>query len=297
MPDPRLKVCLSNPIPPHIKDPSVTKKQRHVNTRCDGHVHTRLCHHAKGEMEEYVQSAIACGLQELVFLEHMETGINYLQPAWLTEEDFDYYFKEGKRLKEQYAGRINIGLGVELGYNRDCKEEIQKRLATRQWDRIGISCHYLRYDKQDIHINLLSRNPANFPRARAVGSRKILSDYFDHLTEAVQTLPGTTLCHLDAALRHLPETEYLPAHYNQIQKLLEAVKEKEMAVEINTSGFPFRNMPFPASSILAIVLEMNIPLTLGSDAHAPEQVGRHFDEVPDYINSVCQTLPSQARLR
>lgn len=248
-------------------------------------------------MEEYVQSAIARGLRKLVFLEHMETGIEYLQTDWLNDEDFDYYFSEGKRLQEKYADQVRIGLGVELGYNREYRKEIKRRLATRQWDRIGISCHYLRYDRQDMHINLLSRNPANFPRARAAGTKRILTDYLDHLTEAVHTLPGTTLCHLDAALRHLPEAEYLPTHYRQIEKLLEAVKEKGMAVEINTSGIPFRNMPFPASPILAIALKMNIPLTLGSDAHSPEEVGRHFDEVPDYINSVIQTLPSQATLR
>jgi histidinol-phosphatase (PHP family) len=272
----------------------VKNEGKYIDTRCDGHVHTRLCHHAKGEMEEYVRSALACGLRELVFLEHMETGIDYLQTAWLTDEDFDYYFSEGERLQKKYGDRIRIGLGVELGYNREYREEIEKRLAKRQWDRIGISCHYLRYKPEEKHINLLSRNPANFPRARAAGITTILTDYLEHLTEAVALLPGTTLCHLDAALRHLPEVEYLPAHSAQIRTLLEAVKENSMCLEINTSGIPFRNMPFPAEPILALALKMNIPLTLGSDAHSPDEVGRHFDEIPGYINSVFQTLPSQA---
>ena len=46
-------------------------------------------------MEEYVTRAIAIGLQELVFLEHMEAGVHYFESTWLTEEDFE-------TLKEQY---------------------------------------------------------------------------------------------------------------------------------------------------------------------------------------------------
>jgi len=68
-----------------------------IDTSIDGHVHTKLCHHARGEMEEYVLAAIGKGLRKLIFLEHLEVGVNYFESTWLTEEDFNYYHDEGKR--------------------------------------------------------------------------------------------------------------------------------------------------------------------------------------------------------
>ena len=45
-----------------------------IDLRTDGHVHTSLCNHASGTMEEYVKAAIGKGLEAIVFLEHLETG-------------------------------------------------------------------------------------------------------------------------------------------------------------------------------------------------------------------------------
>ena len=92
----------------------------------DGHVHTKLCHHARGEMEEYVQAAINKGLSKLIFLEHLEVDINYFESTWLSEDDFNFYHQEGMRLKEIYRDRIEIGLGIEIGYNPNSLEEIQR---------------------------------------------------------------------------------------------------------------------------------------------------------------------------
>ena len=50
-----------------------------------------------------------------------------------------------------------------------------------------------------------------------------------------------------------------------------------MAVEINTSGLDSPAREFlPGWEIVAALAESGVPLTLGSDAHAPHQVGRHF---------------------
>ena len=76
----------------------------------DSHVHTNLCHHARGEMEEYVQAAIERGLRRLVFLEHLEAGINYFESTWLTDDDFDYYHSEGQRCRSNTRIRLKSGL-------------------------------------------------------------------------------------------------------------------------------------------------------------------------------------------
>ncbi len=251
-----------------------------VDPSVDSHIHTHFCGHAVGEMEEYVQAAIQKKLRKIIFLEHMEEGINSLEEkTWLTEEDFDSYFAEGERLRLAYAGVIEIGLGVECGYNPLCAATLQTRLTKRCWDQVGISCHFLKIDERDHHLNMFSRKENNIQLARQYDSEKILSHYFIALTEAVGCLPGTMLCHLDGALRWLPGISLTNTHYEQIDILLQAVKNRDMALEINTSGIDIRQEQFPNSRILAMALDYRIPLVFGSDAHKPADIGRHFTDL------------------
>lgn len=236
-------------------------------------------------MEAYVLSAIDRGLEEIVFLEHLEAGIDYIERTWLSEDDFDYYFEEGKRLKEKYSEQIIVGTGVEVGYNSTSCAELIDKLAGRTWDRIGISCHFLKLPATDTHLNLLSRKKQNVDFAIRYGVDSILSLYFTTLKDAVTKLPGTVLCHIDAALRFVPNLQFSNAHYKQIDSLLTEVQNKGMAIEINTSGIAIRQQPFPAKKILAMALKKNIPLVAGSDAHRPVDVGNHFDMLPGFISS------------
>jgi histidinol-phosphatase (PHP family) len=246
----------------------------------DSHIHTRLCGHATGEMEEYVQAAIRKGLSKIIFLEHMEEGILPLQgKTWLSEDDFDSYFSEGQRLQICYLDKIEIGLGVECGYNPDCCEQLKTSLQKRPWSQIGISCHFLKFAGIDHHLNLFSSKEKNILLAREIGAEKILDRYFTMLNEAVQCLPGTMLCHLDGALRFLPEASLTESHYELIDQLLLTVKNNKLAIEINTSGLVIRKEQFPNRRILSMALGHDIPFVFSSDAHKPGDVGRSFDIV------------------
>ncbi len=57
------------------------------------------------------------GLAGIVFLEHLECGIDYFERTWLTDDDFVIFRREADRLKEKYAGRIEVLCGIEVGYN------------------------------------------------------------------------------------------------------------------------------------------------------------------------------------
>lgn len=249
-----------------------------IDTTVDGHVHTYLCHHARGEMEEYVLSAVNKGLRKLVFLEHLEAGINYFESTWLTDDDFDLYHAEGQRLQEKYRGTVEIGLGVEVGYNPGHLEEIQRRLARHTWDRIGISYHFLETDSS--HLNMVSRKQVNIDRIQQYGVDEVICRYYKDLQQAVELLPGQVLCHIDAVLRHHPGIRFSPEHYALIDDLLDTVARNKMAIEINTSGYRTKEEPFPSLTILQKAAARNIPLVAGSDAHCPEDVGRYFDRLP-----------------
>jgi len=244
---------------------------------CDHHVHTSLCGHATGTMEEYVLAAIDKGLRRISFLEHMEEGISGVKKTWLSESDFDTYFREGIRLQKIFSEKIEVGLGVECGYNPKEKDTLLKRLGKRAWAEIGISCHFLKLPGMNSHVNIFTRDSEAIAIAREYGTEKILTSYFHSLIEAVQNIPGTILCHMDGALRHLPEISLNDGHFKQIDELLQLVSKKKMAVEINTSGLRMRGEQFPQKIILEMAAKYYIDLRIGSDAHKPEDVGYEFD--------------------
>ena len=255
-----------------------------LDTFTDGHVHTSLCRHAVGSMEEYVLAAIGKGLKKIIFLEHMEEGIEYFSRTWLTEDEFDLYFEEGTRLQKRYDGRIEIELGVEVGYNPECVDILLHRLKKRQWDRIGLSHHFCRLEGHAEHLNLLSSQKSNIRILLENDPDELLSRYFDTLAAAVQQVPADVLCHLDAGLRHCPDLELSRHHHEQIDSLLGLVKEHEMMLEINTSGYKHRNTPYPPPSVISRAMALGIKLTAGSDAHAPKDVGRCFDRLENLFD-------------
>ena len=102
----------------------------------------------------------------------------------------------------------------------------------------------------------------------------MVSAYFDTLLEAVRTVPAQVVCHLDAVLRYHPRIRLERGHYRRIEMILSAMAERGMALEVNASGCRMRDEPFPALEIIEEAVRRNVPLTAGSDAHRPEDVGR-----------------------
>ena len=87
------------------------------------------------------------------------------------------------------------------------------------------------------------------------------------------------LCHLDGALRFLPEISLTESHYVLIDKLLRTVKHNKLTIEINTSGLVIRQEQFPNLRIISMAMGYDIPFVFSSDAHKPGDVGRSFDIV------------------
>jgi len=233
-------------------------------------------------MEDYVLAACDKGLERLIFLEHFETGIRYSETTWLTASDFEVYFATGRALQRKYQDRIDVCLGVEVGYNPDKVKETLDFLQQHEWDRIGLSYHFMRHEDQ--HLNLLSRKTENMTKCSRLGVRDIVSAYLKGLRVALGQIPATVLCHLDAALRHHPEIIFDDDHHQQMLAILQELATGDIALEINTSGFDHRQQPYPPAWLVRQAQSMGVKLVAGSDAHRPEDVGRYFDRLPSYLS-------------
>ena len=64
----------------------------------------------------------------------------------------------------------------------------------------------------------------------------------------------------------------------QCRRVIEHAADKGMAVEINTAGCDrLLGRPYISQDLLNYCAKVKTPVVVGSDAHTPGQIGRHFN--------------------
>jgi len=117
---------------------------------------------------------------------------------------------------------------------------------------------------------------------------EIFADYFSLLAEAAATGLFDVMGHLDLPKKfgYRPQANVCELARGVIQSMV----EHGVAFEINTAG---RDKPvgefYPSADLVAACCRAGVKLTLGSDSHAPEEVGRYFDEAAAVAKSAGYT--------
>ena len=83
------------------------------------HTHTTRCGHAEGTEEEYILTALRCGFKVLGFSDH--TPWAYATPGFVSSirmlpSQLDDYVLTLRRLREKYADKLHIRIGLEAEY-------------------------------------------------------------------------------------------------------------------------------------------------------------------------------------
>jgi histidinol-phosphatase (PHP family) len=241
--------------------------------KIDYHIHTPLCNHAEGPMEAYVQRAIALGFSEISFLDHLT--IRDVDPGLsMTPEEVPSYFEAVQRLKHQYQEAIEVKAGLEIDFETQHADRMQRIIEAHAFDVIGCSLHYL--DHFDIVTSGSAwRNGEGDPD-------QVCRQYFGQLEKILDYPFFDMLCHFDLfkKFNRIPREPY----DELLDSVLRKVKKRNLAVEVNTSGLEHPvGEPYPSLKILKRCRALDIPVTVGSDSHAPRHIGRHFDKAGDLL--------------
>ena len=245
-------------------------------TQIDYHVHTRLCNHAHGTMEQYVRCAIEKGVAELCFLDHLTLNEQGCDLS-MGPEDVPLYVYAVRRLQERYRDRIDVKLGMEVDFTPDRMAEAVRILDRFSFDMIGGSIHFV--DDRNIVSS----------KTNGSGISPDDAEFFDQYLSLIETMADYScfdvICHLDVVKKFgiQPPVDF----FEKMDAILEKIKYKDLVIEVNTSGLshPARAI-YPELVILKRCFEKNIPVTFGSDAHRPEQVGRHFGKAAEILRNI-----------
>lgn len=248
-----------------------------IETLADYHIHTSFCNHASGTMRQYVESAIQTGLREMGFSDHNPFLDNYVSAYRMRPQDFEIYMNTIEELQETFP-EIAIKKGIELDFIPSAMDYIEAFSKKYPFDYIIGSVHYLELNglKHVTYLNDLKER--NLP--------DLFRKYFNSIARAASTGIFNIIAHFDLPRRFWGD---LPAEsYRDAENALRAIKEHDVSVEINTSGFRTKHIeePFPGNHILEMVKQMEIPITLGSDSHTPDDVASYFSETVIMLKSL-----------
>lgn len=234
--------------------------------RIDLHNHTTLCNHASGTMEEYIQKAIELGIAVYGFSEHAPMK-NFEDGYRLLLCDKEHYETSVSLLQEKYHDKIKILLGYEVDFLEG--DYILEQIRDTKVDYLIGSVHYL--DKWGFD------NPEYIGEYEKKDIDEIWTQYFDAIEKMAQSNLFQIVGHLDLikVFGFLPKKSF--SHY--ASKALEAIKQSNMAVEINAAGLrkPIKEQ-YPSKELLELCFTLDIPITFSSDAHSVDQVGFGYEQ-------------------
>ncbi|NLC07206.1 MAG: histidinol-phosphatase HisJ family protein [Syntrophomonadaceae bacterium] len=220
----------------------------------DYHVHGighRTNKHTAPELAKYIEQGIAQNLTEIGFADHDE---------YLLELDFSSFLY----LQRRYP-QIRLRLGLEVDYRPGQEKILGQRLAPYQFDYLIGSIHFIGDWPFD--------HPAYTAGYAAWDIDELHQTYFSLVTQMVRSGQFDIVGHLDLikVFGYRPRRSVL----DLAGSTLSAIQESGMTVEINTAGWykPVAEV-YPGRDLLEECFRLGIPITLSSDAHAAQDVGR-----------------------
>lgn len=230
----------------------------------DLHNHTPLCNHAKGTPREFVEAAIKCGINVFGFSDH--APMNFDQTYRMRFDEMDGYEAEVKELKAEFKDKIDIKLAYEADYLPGLMD---KRVFDADVDYLIGSVHFIGewgFDNPEFIGDYKKKNPD-----------ETWAEYFRLIGEMAKIKEFNIVGHMDLlkVFNFKPSSDTTKLAMNA----LEEIKKAGMAIEINASGLrkPVKEA-YPSNELLSAALELEIPITFGSDAHAVSHVGYSISE-------------------
>jgi len=231
----------------------------------DYHLHTSRCGHAVGGIGEYIDRAKTMGLTEIGFADHLPLFHTIDATLAMSWDELPLYLADIAKLKKSLA-EPKVKLGIEVDFIPKYVDRIRAALDDYDFDYILGAVHFV--DGWGIDDRRYLDNYG------AYKLEDLFERYFDLLVQAARSGLFDVLAHADLIKKYYQLT---PEPLELFERAAAGLAETGIAIEVSSAGLrkPCREA-YPGLEFLKICRRYEIPVTLGSDAHAPEQVGFRF---------------------
>jgi len=241
----------------------------------DYHIHTHFSCDSDASMMSMCLAAIEASIPEIGISEHFD-----LNPKDHCTGFFqaDKWWEELVQCQNQFQDVLVIRAGIELSEPHCYPVAVEQLLQNYSWDYALGSLHWVGDDRIFEQAYFEREEQTAYTEYFTELQRMVLSGYFD------------ILAHMDIVKRYGYENygRFKPENYEgQIRSILQTLVQRKLALELNTLTLR-RSIQetSPSKTILRWFREEGGQwITLGSDAHSPEEVGMGIEEGCSLVRS------------
>ncbi|MBE6068041.1 MAG: histidinol-phosphatase HisJ [Clostridium lundense] len=248
------------------------------------HTHCLFCD-GKGEPEDYIKRAISLNFHSLGFSSHAPV---HLPSSWtMKEENLSNYLKTIKNLKEKYRNQIPIYCGLEIDYFPGISGPDSQKFKELELDYTIGSVHFMK-NKDTGEYLTVDGDEEEYKRIIEVffkgNVQAFVAEYYGLIRGMLSEHKPDIVGHLDLVRKNNNNQRYFNEtedwYKEEVFKTLEEIKKSGAILEVNTGAIArgYLTTPYPSPWILKECYELDIPITLNSDGHSPENLDAFFDE-------------------
>ncbi|MCD8218735.1 MAG: histidinol-phosphatase HisJ family protein [Clostridiales bacterium] len=243
----------------------------------DTHMHTSFSGDSDAAPEDMIKKALSLGLNGICITDHMD--LDYPDDPELFLLDPNAYFPALTHLQNEYHSTLPVRIGIELGLQPHLSDTHRNLVYTHNFDFVIGSSHV-------VH-GMDPYYPAYYEGRT---EEEAYYEYFTSIIENIRAFDDFDVYgHIDYVVRYGPDRNknYSYAHYRDvIDEILKLLIEKGKGIEINTGGYRCGlGHPNPTEDILKRYRELGGEIiTLGSDAHKPEDIAYDFRRIPAILH-------------
>lgn len=249
------------------------------------HCHTPYCD-GQSDMESFILKAIQNQDSVMGFSTH---GPVPFDSDWnITVKDLVEYYEVISKFKKKYTDKITIYSGIEADYVEGLQNANSETLLPDNLDyKIG-SLHYMGnlekdkawaidsdYDEWEEGLKILYQNNTDH----------LIKDFTRQSLQMMDEGGFDILGHVDKVFQngHLHFDENHPIFRDCVVEMLHAAKENDLIVEINTKSYESMGFFYPHQSFFTILKQLNLPVTINSDAHSIDRMYSGLSEAAEHL--------------
>ena len=247
------------------------------------HTHSNYCD-GKATLREMVDFAVAHNFTALGFTGHCPLPFDNTYSI----TDYEGYCNEVRALKEEYADRIEISLGLEMDYVPGMLEDFSTLIKQGGLEYTIGSIHLIPAEgsaprsADDLWMIDGSRYQTydeGLMKHFGGDIRRGVRAYFHNENAMLERNRPTIVGHPDKIVMHNRDryfTEDEPWYRDLALETIHLIKELDLICEINTRGiYKGRHADYyPGKWLIQEMKQLHIPVLVSTDAHAPEDLLR-----------------------